>query len=112
MARTSTSWKPGQSGNPGGKPRRKIITDELTKQLVRRVRDGGPTVAQEAALTLIRLMLAGDVAATKLVMNYVEGLPVQSVEFGGPAGGPVPFTIHIERRELEPAGEDDGERDP
>lgn len=73
----------GQSGNPGGRPKSKLVTEALVKELAKRAAKGGPTQAQAAAVTLVTQMLAGDVAAARLVLSYVEGLPAQPVEHDG-----------------------------
>lgn len=86
-------WQKGQSGNPGGRPSRKPITEALVKALAKRVRKGGPTQAEEAAAQLVRLFLAGDIAAGRLVMNYVDGMPTQPLEHSGPDGQAFTLTI-------------------
>lgn len=76
------AWQPGQSGNPGGKRRRKPITDALVAELDKVIRGGG-TNAEKAARHLVSLMFARDprvaLEASKLVMAYVEGLPTQPI---------------------------------
>lgn len=56
------------------------MTDALVKELETVGRGNGATKAEQAAKKLVGLMLAGDVAAAKLVMSYVEGLPVQPID--------------------------------
>jgi hypothetical protein len=72
-------WQTGQSGNPGGRPKRKVVTDALKAELDQITR-GGRTKADRLAARLVRLALAGDVQAMKLVLAYVEGLPTQPVD--------------------------------
>ena len=66
-------FQPGASGNPRGRPRGKTLSERLRKAL---------TIREQQAIikTLIGLAKAGDLAATKLIFNYVDGLPVQKVE--------------------------------
>lgn len=68
----------GVSGNPGGRPKKKPVSDALVEEL-RRIGRGDQTKAQLAARKLVSLMLAGDVHAAKLVLAYVEGLPKQEI---------------------------------
>lgn len=76
------AWEPGKSGNPGGRPRRKPITDALMVELDKAVRGGG-TNAEKAAKHLVSLMFNKDprvaLEASKLVLAYVEGMPNQSL---------------------------------
>lgn len=76
------AWKPGQSGNPAGRPKRKPITDALITELDKVVRGGG-TNADKAAKHLVSLMFNKDprvaLEAAKLVLAYVEGMPSQSL---------------------------------
>lgn len=82
MPSSETTWKPGQSGNPSGRPKRKPITDALLAELDRAVRGGG-TNAEKAAKHLVSLMFNKDprvaLEASKLVLAYVEGMPSQSL---------------------------------
>ena len=76
-------WKPGESGNPNGRPKRKPITDALIRELAAAAKSGG-TNADRAAQHLIRLMFSRNpkvaLEAAKLVLAYTEGLPVQPVD--------------------------------
>lgn len=82
MPSSDTTWKPGQSGNPLGRPKRKPITDALLRELSKVVRGGG-TNAEKAAAHLVKLMFHRDprvaLEASKLVLSYVEGLPGQTI---------------------------------
>lgn len=104
----STRFRPGDSGNPRGRPRRKLVSEALAKELARRIAAGEPTQAQEAAAVLVGLMLKGDVPAAKLVLSYVEGLPSQPVEHSGPDGQELVFTLTLDRP--SGMGADDGDR--
>ena len=72
---TRTSFKPGQSGNPGGRPR----TRELTDALANLVKPG------ELAAGLWKLALRAKepairLAATKYIMDRIEGTPLHRSE--------------------------------
>lgn len=72
----------GQSGNPGGRPKRTPLTDELRKLLGARAIKGNAeyTNAYMIAHSMIERAQAGDVAAARLVWEYVEGKAVQPIE--------------------------------
>ncbi len=64
-------WKPGQSGNPGGRPKK---DRELTAALE-------ATVSKKIlAKTLWDLAKAGDMAAIKYIYDRIEGSPTQRHE--------------------------------
>lgn len=74
-------WVKGQSGNPGGRIKRHPITDALKAELKKHAASGKGTNLQALALRLVELAIEGDVPAAKLILAYVEGQPVQPVEF-------------------------------
>jgi hypothetical protein len=80
MPRSDTQWKPGQSGNPGGRPKRKLISEAVLAELERPVGRSGRTRAELLARKIVRLAIGGDVQAAKLVLAYTEGLPVQHLD--------------------------------
>lgn len=93
MAVSETSWKPGQSGNPAGRPKKgETLTDTL-RGLVDRKALGEKLVA---------LALEGNVAALKYVYDRVDGMPRQHIEMSNEKdeewleylrGGPEPETV-------------------
>lgn len=102
-------WPKGVSGNPGGRPKRKPITDAITEALDRlvvdhvkgedygklpdRLKTQKSTVAELIADRLISASLgkSGSVHAAKEIMDRVEGkvpIPVMGVD-----GSPLELTI-------------------
>ena len=69
-------WKPGQSGNPGGRPKGKSITAELRKLI-----DRGDT-AEELADILYR-MGRKDLAALKELLDRTDGKVTDVHKFEG-----------------------------
>ena len=93
------SWKPGQSGNPNGRPKRNnTISEEMRKILRRRV--NGKTHRRLIAEKLVEMAVAGELAAIKLLMNYIDGKPVQRVETSGPEQGAI-VVVRYETVEAE-----------
>ena len=72
-------WKPGQSGNPGGRPRRDAISAALRQQLAIQASDDR-SVADVVAAALIKRALRGDVRAIREVADRTEGRPRQQLE--------------------------------
>lgn len=66
------TFKPGQSGNPGGKPKSKILTDSL--RLCLDEKDAkGITNAEKLARALVDRALTGDVSAYREIADRIEG---------------------------------------
>lgn len=75
-------FKPGQSGNPGGRPRTKAVT-EAYKSMLAEVdpRDPqGRTYAEIIAGAQIKLASSGDTAAAREVCDRTEGKPRQALD--------------------------------
>jgi hypothetical protein len=98
-------FQPGVSGNPGGRPKKSPVTDEMRELLSKKVPGDkeGRTYATIVALRLVNQAITGkgNVNAIRELLDRVEGKPVQSNELSGPGGGPIPFPIPTTREELE-----------
>ncbi len=82
-------WKPGQSGNPGGRPKWKPVTAAL-QHLV------DANVANALASKLIVDAGKGNVSAMSLLMDRLEGKVPQTVG-GSTDVGPVKLVIEWEK---------------
>ena len=78
----SGKWKPGQSGNPSGRPKRKPLTDAYAAILTKRIPAavarklqllGRPTYAQVIAMSLAQEAIKGKVQAASELADRVEG---------------------------------------
>lgn len=69
-------WKPGQSGNPGGRPKRKPLTDQLLDEVLKVSDDPrakGMTIVQLLNRALISQALKGNVGAQRELRDRIEG---------------------------------------
>ena len=96
-------WKPGQSGNPRGQPKKLRITAELRKLLDMKMTDAqckrfgmrrGSLWAEAIARQLVSKAAGGDVRATREVADRDEGKPTQRVELMG--GGEIKLRVVYE----------------
>ena len=82
-------WKPGQSGNPGGRPKGRSILATCRELLDSTVDlDGqalppGRTLRDELARVLVRAALGGDTRAARDLVILLEGRPRQAAVEGG-----------------------------
>lgn len=66
-------FKPGQSGNPGGRPKKKAVTEAYERII------SDPKVAQAIAQGIIRAARKGNVRAAAEIADRVEGKVSQDV---------------------------------
>lgn len=92
----STRWKPGQSGNPKGRPKLgETWADAFRAALT-------PADKLDVVRSLIERAKAGDMMAAKLVMERMDGLPKGSHEVTGSGGGPLAIVRYVP--DLDPDG--------
>lgn len=89
------TFKPGQSGNPGGRPKkgysiREHLRASMADEITIPGKDGKPdqVIAKGAFLSskLFQLAASGDLAAIKLCLDNIDGPPAQAMELSGPGG--------------------------
>jgi ribosomal protein L17 len=84
-------WKPGQSGNPGGRPRRKPLTEALELLL----QETDPRTKKQNLVLIIEALVKkakkGDTTAIRETLDRVEGKTVQPIS--GPEGGAIPVSV-------------------
>lgn len=78
----ATRWRPGQSGNPGGRPKTASLSQAYRQKLDSLVPGDkeGRTYAQAIADELAERALAGDIRAAQELADRAEGRPRQSIE--------------------------------
>ena len=73
-------WPKGVSGNPGGRPKKKAITEDLERLLEEEAPNGdGKTWAATIAEALLKQAAKGDVRAITELANRIEGKPLQAM---------------------------------
>ena len=74
-------WPKGVSGNPGGRPKTKPLTEELERLLEQEAPNGkGETWGARIAKALVVKASKGDVRAISELANRLEGKPLQAIE--------------------------------
>jgi len=76
MPKVSTSYKPGQSGNLNGRPKKGYSITEWFKEMLA----SKPEVKDALGKSIIKKALEGDSAAQRLVWNYMDGMPKQKAD--------------------------------
>ena len=82
-------FKPGESGNPGGRPKKPI-----KERLLQRLREDDAVLADLVEAILLKAK-DGDVQAFNSIRDTIEGRPVQAVETTGEDGGPIQNEIIV-----------------
>lgn len=83
-------FKPGQSGNPSGRPKKKPITEAYLEALQ------DPETCKQIAQAAILHALKGDGQILREVTDRVEGRVSDKVEHSGADGGPIQSRIIVE----------------
>lgn len=77
-------WQPGQSGNPGGRPKTRHLTELLGAELAKPASKNGQTREERMVERLVTIALTGkrgeSLRAMQLIFSYRDGLPVQPID--------------------------------
>ena len=88
MPREDSQFRPGTSGNPGGRPKTRHLADLLGVELQKPSGKNGQTREQRMVERLVSIALTGRrneaIRAMQLILAYREGLPIARVETGEP----------------------------
>jgi len=87
---TTGRWKPGQSGNPKGRPPNKKYISEALRELL----ESDPELLKELIKAITGKAKKGDVPAFKEISDRVEGKVADKIE-----GTDTPVTIILKRAE-------------
>jgi hypothetical protein len=66
-------WKPGQSGNPAGRPKGRTVGAVLRDRLAATPDDDERPLADRVTDVIVREALAGDIRFVELLLNRTEG---------------------------------------
>ncbi|MGB8888853.1 MAG: DUF5681 domain-containing protein [Candidatus Korobacteraceae bacterium] len=95
-------WPKGVSGNAGGRPKTKLLTDELERLLGEKAPKGkGQTWAAVIAEALLKRASKGDVRAITELGNRVEGRPVQALQVDADLNESLPERLEAARKRSE-----------
>ncbi len=84
-------WKPGQSGNPGGRPKWKPYSEAMQAII-----EEHPAVMKELATAMLAKAAKGDVSAAALIWDRLEGKVATTI--GGSTDlGPVKLVLAWEK---------------
>lgn len=78
--KTSTSFKPGQSGNPKGAPKKDWTWASVLKEAVEEEAKTGRPVKELMAKSMVREVMKGNVNAFNAVVNRMDGMPSQKTD--------------------------------
>lgn len=86
-------WKPGQSGNPKGRPATSITT--LLKRKLEEIPEGADKTYKEQLIdkVIMKAIRHGDKDMIKLSWNYIDGMPKQAHEITGKDGEPLMLAV-------------------
>ena len=102
-------WKPGQSGNPNGRPKDQFSFMGILRSALAEKNKSGKSVGERIVRRYIKLALGGNQQAAEALMARIDGKPAQSLTLKGDSDAPL-HVRHSARLEqaakpkLEPAG--------
>lgn len=73
------TFAPGQSGNPGGRPKRDKIWREAIDRAIKRRQQDDPLALEKLADKLLKRIDDGDVAAMKEFGDRIDGKVAQAI---------------------------------
>jgi hypothetical protein len=73
-------FKPGQSGNPNGRPKREWTWSGLLEDAMEEQDETGESYKKIIAKKMRTLGMKGDMIAIKELMNRMDGMPKQSID--------------------------------
>lgn len=85
-------WKPGESGNPGGRGTAKPFLDTLNRAIAQ---DDAKRLRQ-CAERLLDLAAEGESWAVQMLADRLDGKPKQQTEVTGADGAPLVTSIAVE----------------
>lgn len=81
--------KKGAEANPNGRPKKGYSITEWFQEMLK----ANPETRDAIGASITAKALEGDPAAIKLVWNYMDGMPKQSVQLSGDDDNPVKIEV-------------------
>jgi len=73
---TPGSYKPGQSGNLKGRPKKGHSITETIREMM----DEQPEIKKALGQKILKMAMDGDITAMKTIWNYLDGMPQQNTD--------------------------------
>ena len=102
------AWKPGQSGNPGGRPKDGLSLASLLRVELEKDGGGGKTKGELIAEKWVELGLAGSPVAISAMADRIDGKAAQSLTLTGDSAEP----LHVRHSERLPVPSPNGSPTP
>lgn len=80
MGRNEFTFKPGETGNPNGRPKKEWTWAGLIEDAMEEQDETGQPYKKIIAKKLRTLAKAGDLGAIKEIFNRMDGMPTQAVD--------------------------------
>ena len=93
-------WKPGQSGNPNGRPKDQFSFMGILRSALAEENKSGKSVGERIIARYIKLALAGNGQALEALVARIDGKPAQSLTLKGDSAEPL-HVRHSARLEQE-----------
>lgn len=91
-------WKPGESGNPAGRPKGSKNRSTIVKEILALPHEDGKNYEYAATKAIAEKAIAGDVMAWDKLMDAAHGKVADKTEITGEDGGPI--NIHNNDAEI------------
>ena len=91
-------FEPGQSGNPGGRPKGAKIWQDALRRAIKRRETDDPLALERLADKLINMAADGDIQALRELADRLDGKPKQQTEITGGEdadGNAIPASINV-----------------
>ena len=86
-------FKPGQSGNPDGRPPKGYSITEMMKEML----NNKPEVKESIGAQIAAKAMEGDQTAIKTLWQYMDGMPQQNLGIGDMEGNKLEIVIKEEK---------------
>ena len=83
------AWKPGQSGNPSGRPKDQFSFMGILRSALAEENKSGHSVGERIVRRYIKLALQGNQQAAEALMARIDGKPAQSLTLKGDSDAPL-----------------------